>query len=111
LRRVPLRIDGDEDRNNLRRLIAELVERLGDDLQLRRADVRAMGEPEEHEQVAATEVPVGNHLAVGAGEREGAAADSFARYFYRLAARRPGDDEDGSASQRPDKKARDDERD
>src|SRR6516165_10347539 len=95
LRGVPLRIERDEDRDHLLRLVAKLVERLRDDLQLSRTNVRAMGKAEEHEHVAAAEVTVGDRLAIDAGEGEGSADKRAARRFDWLVARRRGDEQNG----------------
>jgi len=73
LRRVPLRIDRDEQRIDLLGVGPELAEDLGDVEQGGRTDFRAMREAEKHQERAALQILIGDHLAVLIGQLERAA--------------------------------------
>ena len=61
------------------RLVAKRLESRRHHLKLGRADVRAVGEAEEDQHVAAAEVPVGDRLSGLVDEGEGAADQRLAR--------------------------------
>ncbi len=69
-RRIALGIDGDEEGAGAISIGAERPHDLGHLEQGRRADVRAMGEPEEHQEWTALEVLIRHLLAVLVGELE-----------------------------------------
>ena len=85
IRRIPRRIDADEQHPDPRRLVAERVERRGESGERRRAGVRAEREAEEHQLELAGEVGLGHRLARTVDQGERAADHDLRRRRRRLA--------------------------
>src|SRR3546814_20145504 len=67
-RSIALRIDADEDRldpgGDLGVVLLQLPQRLSDDLEVDRTDIRTIGEAEIHQPVPTGEVGIGDALAI-----------------------------------------------
>ena len=67
---ITLGIDRDEQRARAIRIGAKRAQNLGDLEQSRRADVRAMGKTEKHQERPTPQILVGDHLPILIGELE-----------------------------------------
>ena len=103
--RVALGIDRDEQRARAIRVGAERAQNLGDLEQRRRADVRAVGKAEKHQEGMTLQILVGDRLPVLIGELE-RSADG--RDLLRDRRREPSghDKDDAEAKHQPSEKCR-----